>query len=390
MGPVIASGACGVVDEHPSEQHAHGHSRSTRAKVPAREVFRPIATRPAAMPTAAATPSMTGTPEPVGQRVDEVGQAGAAEDDGFGTSAGGAGGVGERVEQVGRAVDQLRDRHVDGGHGAAVLEPERADDAVAVRDGAGGSVMTTNRCATRQAVCSAASVIPTTGQVATSRAAATPVSPKQATTNASVSRLVLADLLDDADGGDRLLGMALDAGHADRGVDPGDGHTGARDRLGRLGDGGRQLGGRVRVDHGDPRHRDHLAVTAASRPSMPGPPTAMRAARGTGPCRGVRVAVAEMFGGESTAERVAGAGAVHRFDDIGWDGSTVRGVRRVATRHPASASLIDHHLRPELQEGRGRRVQVGRAGQRGGLDLAGQEHVTARTASCRAVSWPTM
>ena len=37
-----------------------------------------------------------------------------------------------------------------------------------------GSVITTNRCATRQAVCSAASVIPTTGQVATSRAAADP------------------------------------------------------------------------------------------------------------------------------------------------------------------------------------------------------------------------
>ena len=50
-----------------------------------------------------------------------------------------------------------------------------------------GMVMTTNRCATKHAVCSAASVIPTTGQVATSRAASTPVSPKQATTNASVS-----------------------------------------------------------------------------------------------------------------------------------------------------------------------------------------------------------
>ncbi len=49
-----------------------------------------------------------------------------------------------------------------------------------------GSVMTTKRCATRQAVCSAASVMPTTGQVAISRAASTPVSPKQAMTKASV------------------------------------------------------------------------------------------------------------------------------------------------------------------------------------------------------------
>ena len=180
-----------------------------------------------------------------------------------------------------------------------------------------GSVMTTNRCATRHAVCSAASVIPTTGQVATSRAAATPVSPKQAMTNASVSAWCCTDLLDHSDGGDRLLGMAFDAGHADRGVDAGDRHAGARDRLCRRGDGGRQLGGGVRVDHGDPGHRATSRVTAASSPSMPGPPTAMRAAahrRG----RGVRVAAAQMLGGERPAERVAGAGAVDRFDDIGW------------------------------------------------------------------------
>ena len=61
--------------------------------------------------------------------------------------------------------------------------PSAAHDAVGlwaiVR---GGSVTTANRCATRHAVCSAASVMPTTGPAATSLAAGTPVSPKQATT----------------------------------------------------------------------------------------------------------------------------------------------------------------------------------------------------------------
>ena len=71
---------------------------------------------------------------------------------------------------------------VDRLHGAAVLEPDRADDAVGLCDGRAGIVTMTKRCAISAAVCSAASVMPTTGPRATSRAAATPVSPKHAIT----------------------------------------------------------------------------------------------------------------------------------------------------------------------------------------------------------------
>ena len=117
---------------------AGSRQAGTAAKVLAREVFRPIATRPAAMPTPAATPSMTGTPSvATAGRRGRPGRRSRGRRPRHGRCRWRSGGFGERVKQVGRAVDQFGDRHVDRDHAAAVLEAERADDAVAVGDGAG-------------------------------------------------------------------------------------------------------------------------------------------------------------------------------------------------------------------------------------------------------------
>lgn len=88
---------------------------------------------------------------------------------------------------MGRATHEFGDRDVDCDDAAAVFEAQRRTTRSLWATVRAGKVITTNRWDTRQAVCSAASVMPTTGHVATSRAAWTPVSPKQATTYASVS-----------------------------------------------------------------------------------------------------------------------------------------------------------------------------------------------------------
>ena len=186
-------GGRGVVDQHLTEQHGHGRSTVAAAGnggkgVGARGVqpHRHQAGRDADGRGDAVD---DGTPSAVGQRADEVGQAGAAEHDGLGLVGRdrGAGRVGERVEQVGRAVDQLRDRHVDRGHGAAVLEPERADNAVAVGDGAGGQRDHDEPVRHQAGGLQRGLGHPddrTGGDLA---GRGTPVSPKQAMTNASVS-----------------------------------------------------------------------------------------------------------------------------------------------------------------------------------------------------------
>ena len=63
--------------------------------------------------------------------------------------------------------------------------------------------------------------MPMTGAAVAHRAASSPVSSKQAMTKASASAR-LADLLDEARNGERLVEIALDAGRPKIGIDGGD------------------------------------------------------------------------------------------------------------------------------------------------------------------------
>ena len=116
-------------------------------------------------------------------------------------------------------------------------------------------------------------------------------------------------------------------------------------------------------------------VTAASNPSMPGAPTAMRAAGA--PARAAAYASPLRRCSAANAPQNASPAPVLSTGSMTSAGTAV-GSGRSPGRHQASGrGELDHHrMWPQLQEGRGGRVQIGRPGQRGGLDLAGQEDIT--------------
>ncbi len=119
-----------------------------------------------------------------GEGRDEFGESRTPQHHGLRTvrCQGGTGLQDERVERRTGAASIASDRDVDGAHRAAVPESQCGDDAVRHRERArrhrdhGEAVGEQRRGLQR------ASVMPTTGPAASSRAAGTPVSPKQATT----------------------------------------------------------------------------------------------------------------------------------------------------------------------------------------------------------------
>ena len=120
------------------------------------------------------------------------------------------------------AVDQVGDRHVDRDDAAAVLEAECADDAVGVGDGAGRQ-RDDDEPVRHQARGLQGGFGHSDDRAGGDLAGGRHAGVTEAGDDESVGVvLVLADLLEHTDGGDRLLGVAFDAGHADRGVDAGD------------------------------------------------------------------------------------------------------------------------------------------------------------------------
>ena len=93
------------------------------------------------MVTAAGTPSMTGTPEGLPQRDEEIRQARAAEDDRLGgvlvDRAPGLGG--EQVQQVPGPVLDVGDGDVHGAHRAAMLEAQRPHHPLRLLASSGGA-----------------------------------------------------------------------------------------------------------------------------------------------------------------------------------------------------------------------------------------------------------
>ena len=244
-------------------------------------------------------------------------------------------------------------------------------------------MITTNRWASRQAVCSAASVIPTTGPVAISRAAVHAGVAEAGDDERVGVGVVLADLLEHAEGGERLLGVALHAGHpvgrAGRRRPSRPGPETSRAAAAMVSVSSAEVLGLITViaRHRGDRRSSRRRRRRAAR-STPGPPTAMRAARRRSAAASVGVTAAQVLGREGAAEGVAGAGAVHRGDHVGGDDDGFGAFGLVATRQPASARLITTTRGPRSRKAAAAAGQVGRAGQGGGLDLAGQEHVAAR------------